>query len=294
MSVDLPDYEGAQIIRGIYNGTYTTVAVDEDGNIIGVFKGDYDGALKTLKTDSSGRLLAIITDPEDVYGNIHMVGNAELAARLGSIDTFERQGTVFHMDNMEHTLGNWVIGIDGAGGAVTRSTQSYLSGTSSCKILTGAVGGNYANITKRLPYPVISRNGMEANVALVGDDFLFDMMIDYSTGTALKRYGIRFDEPDSELQIHTPEDSYETFETNIDLIRTEKAFNFIKLVIDAVNEKYVRLIINETTYDLSAYAPETIVTGISKSIYTHFTLVTAAAASKTCYIDNVIITTNEP
>ncbi len=81
------------------NGNY--LVVDASGYLTTVIKGDYAGALRTVKLDDQGRLSAFVIDSQDAWGQMLQVGNAELAARLGSIVRFDKRGIVMLMDNFD-------------------------------------------------------------------------------------------------------------------------------------------------------------------------------------------------
>ena len=59
-----------------------------------------------------------------VFGNLD---HAELAARLGSIDIYDRRGAVIDLDNFEAPYMRWIGETLGGGGNVTLTTEKNLS-----------------------------------------------------------------------------------------------------------------------------------------------------------------------
>ncbi len=59
-----------------------------------VITGNHAGELVPMKFDAEGRGELYITDSVDVWGNIKVMGLAELAARLGSPMLFDRRGNI--------------------------------------------------------------------------------------------------------------------------------------------------------------------------------------------------------
>ena len=224
------------------------------------------------------------------YSNID---NNELAARLGSIDKFDRRGTVNYLDDMEHSLNSWHKVPTGIGSSITPSIDTYLTGEQSCKLVTGNLANETSYIQKWLPYSAISKTGIEVNVSLPDEVVVFSVNATYFTGTVYQRYIMTYDEDDEELQIATGGNNAETYKTSFTLPGQTYMFNIMKMVFDPTTGYYTRFIVNETEYDVSAYPGRTAGSGVTPLILLEITLQTKAAANKTCYVDNVIVTENE-
>ena len=74
-----------------------------------------------------------------------------------------------------------------------------------------------------------------------------------------------------------------------------KLFNYFKIVADLATGKYIRLIINENVWDMSAYSFDvTGSLGTAPHLYFGVGLIIDTAAVYFLRADNVIITQNEP
>ncbi|GAG14536.1 unnamed protein product, partial [marine sediment metagenome] len=89
----------------------------------------------------------------------------ELAARQGSIVTFDRRGNVIWYDDFESSLNKWLLYDLGVGAAVVESNEAARNGLVSCKVTTSAVLGQYSGIRHDHMIPVLSKLGFEISAA---------------------------------------------------------------------------------------------------------------------------------
>jgi hypothetical protein len=294
MSEGSTDYTRKVILYAKYNDTFIPVLVDSEGNIVSVFKGDYFGALQTVKVDSEGRIIALITDELDIYGNKVIVGNAELAVRLGSEKFFDRRGDVFLIDNFEAGSSKWELGGGGAGNAQTLTTDKARSGGYSIKLTGGSDGELLARMYNYFPYPVLSKWGFETHFSIgPGIDKLY-FLIRQETGIHAKLASILYDRTNQKLQYLDSSNIYQDIQTSFLLYENTYLFHVFKLVADLENFKYVRLITNETEYDLSAYDMYSFSNIATKHLKVAIYLYSRSGNNDSIYVDNVIITQNEP
>ena len=241
-----------RIMSGKFGSQFIPIAVDVDGNMIGVFKGDYGGILKTLATDSEGRLLAIITDPEDVYGNAHQLGNAELAARLNSLHSYDRRGNVVFMDSFQDHINSWKQTTSGAGGAIALSTDRIYKGVSSAKLTAGSDVSNYAQLERYFPLSKNTKLGFELIFSLGANVDNVTMHITIYDGTWKRQCMIRLDVDNEKLQYRIPSDPADVSGGSYGIYEDYHLFYKMKMVIDRSTNEYVRFLFNEQEYDLSA------------------------------------------
>jgi hypothetical protein len=293
MSVDANGYLSS-VMKGIEGANLRTIAVDASGNIIGILKGDYMGAVKTLAVDAQGRMLAVLTDPEDVFGNPHYMGSAELAARLGSIDTFDRRGQVIFMDDFESgTLGRWTDVSFGPNSKISLSTAYANRGAFSAKFVCGEAVNDTATMLHYMCYPVLGKIGLEAAVEWHGaESFRFCWQQMLYTGAKLYYAFVRLDINAETLSYLDSAGAWQVFASGIKPYA--HMFRNSKLVVDFLAEKFVRFTLDATEYDLSAYGLRYIVSaaapgyvlGLAHSRYD-------GAVTDTIYIDDIIVTVIE-
>lgn len=293
----LPEVEDwTQLIQlmGQYAGTPTLVALDASGNIVAVMKGEYAGDLKTLATDADGRLIAILTDPEDVWGTFRQMGLAELAASLTPVKRYDRRGDVIFVDSFEKGMGSWVGATYGTGAAVNLSSKVALFGGISLSLTTGSDGAQAAKASLQLPYPVESKAGLEYSFThhpnLVYHYFHFYQR----DGATRYEYIVRFDIQNGLLSVRTPGPAWTQFASGVTLDTGQDQFHAAKLVADCVNFKYMRFLFNDTSYDLSAYAPYSVAEVVAAYVQAAIQVDGPAGSNLEAFMDNVIVTVNEP
>lgn len=294
MPVDLEDYSLARVIKGIYDTTYTTIAVDEDGNIIGVFKGDYAGALKTIAVDSQGRIQAVLTDPEDVFGNPSYMGAAELAVRLGSINIYERRGTTVFMEDFEGAGLFWTGSGAGTGNVQALSTAWGKSGSQSCELTAGAGALGQARIYREFYVPLVGLTGIESSFTVDAATDYVHMHMRYYDGSGYKSGGLRYDRANTKIEYQNSSNVWTELIASYELNTTTKQFNTWKLILDLENTEYERMLINDKEEDMDGVALYDTGTGGTEHLYVNIRHDSAHDDAKTIYIDNVILTTNEP
>ena len=293
MNVDLNGYLSS-VMKGLDGVTLRTIAVDASGNIIGILKGDYAGALKTLAVDGSGRMLAVLTDPEDIFGNAHQMGAAELAVRLGSIDSHDRRGQVIFMDDFEcGHLNKWRRVTNGTLSAVSLSTIHCRNGAFSMYMYAGAANGSYSLVQHTMPQPTLKKVGFEAwyNFLNVNHNAYLDHTLYLYKGAVVVTFTIRYNANTKQVAYLDDGGAPQVFAINLDMEDPYHSHGF-KLVVDLLAEKYVRCIINQIEYDLSTFAAQ--VSGnATKPCLVANVLNHDVTEEQGIWVDDVIITQNE-
>lgn len=233
------------------------------------------------------------TYPLAEYQGGDPVNNAELAARLGSIHTFDRRGEVIFQDDFEDGISKWGVGGD-AGYSVAASTAYARSGATSAKLVTGATSGNSAYIVRRLPYPSLAKYGLESHITLLDAAVEYEWWFQLYDGTNLTQTIIRLKTNVGTLAYMDSGGVYQTFATLASLYVGQDLFHAAKLVSNFKDGKFSHFLFNNNVYDLSQYAGLVSASAILPHLYVAIYLLTLANAAKTGYIDDVIVTQNEP
>lgn len=282
------------VMQGLEGATLRTVAVDGSGNIIGVFKGDFDGALKTIAVDTKGRMQAVLTDPEDLFGNPSYMGAGELAARLGSLRYYDRRGDTVFIDDYSEDSGysKWYpLQTDGTCYA-RRSTERSYHGLYSLELYAPA--GKTAYIVYRfepLLNNVIGFESRSAFKALTTSDVFWD--VDFYDGTYYSEAWIRYKE--GKLYCYEP-GGWTEFATGINIMTsaTRMLFHTFKMVVDFNNYKYVRCLFQGIEYDLSGYDVHKTANSDTKQFIVMLGIDPAGSSELTQWIDSIIFTRSEP
>jgi len=219
---------------------------------------------------------------------------AELAVRLGSIVTFDRRGDVFFLDGFEDGIEKWVI-TKGIGTEVFENTSAYSrSGGFSALIGTVANIGSYIWVQHYHSFPRLSKFGFEISLSMDSTyDALIELGIAINSEPTYYRWGIRY-KPDTDEWLVWDGVAGWTVFTTLPIYKNLRAFNTVKYIADAINAKYTYVLINEKSFDLSAYSPSSgSYTGVS-TFDARIMINNTTANARDLYIDDVIITQNEP
>ena len=219
---------------------------------------------------------------------------AELAARLGSIVTFDRRGDVVWMDDFEDNIAKWAILGSGTGYGAALSTEAARNGAKSVKLTTGAAIGNGVSILREIPPPVLGKCGLEISWTAYGNLAYVLLIMTHFDGAKARQGQVRYRRPQNDLQYLDSTNTFQTFATPGDIRDNIVNFHTAKLVIDLKNDKYTRFILDAVTYDLSAYALRTGAAVTSPNLTYGVETETRAAENTSNYVDDCIVTQNEP
>jgi hypothetical protein len=222
-----------------------------------------------------------------------MVDLAELAARMGSIVTYDRRGSVLWFDGFEEGIGKWYKGMWGTGAAVTLTQQPALSGNYSCLLAPGTNDARAASIYRKF-YRIPS--------GTVGLQFSFmpHQQLDYIRsdleffgGGYEYRFVLGFNNTKKSIYIINENRVDEDIATGINLWSLYGFWSTFKLVVDLDTMSYVRASCNATVYDLRGKKCRT-----EESTESDYTLVDIFASNiegpgGISFVDDIILTTNE-
>lgn len=223
-----------------------------------------------------------------------MADNAELAARLGSIVTHDRRGDVIWLDGFEGGLNKWEVEWDVATAKADQCPDWARNGGFSCKLQTAADKDAYVRIVRDMPYPVLSKIGIEFSFSL--EQYVREIRLDPIVwdGTHGHLASILWVAADKQLQYRGSDMLWHPLPGVYDLEVLPHFFHTLKLVVNYPELKYERLILDNHIIDLStlsynlfglAWPPELEITAY---------LWTNADEIAIAYFDDFIITQNEP
>jgi hypothetical protein len=218
----------------------------------------------------------------------------ELAARLGSPVTFDRRGDVVWWDDFECGLAKWITIVDGVGGSVALSTARARNGRSSALLTAGSTGTETAAIRHEGPFATLSRHGVEVSFNVGTPITSFTITYNLYDGTTLSQASVRWDDVAETLLYLDASVAYVIFASNIDLWQSVTLFHTAKLVVDAVNGRYVRFILDHLSFDLSGIPFSVSASALDPQVGQLITLVGRAGVNDQAYVDDVIVTENEP
>lgn len=217
----------------------------------------------------------------------------EQAVRLGSISVFERSGTTLFMDDFEAPTLKWEVTGSGTGAEAVLSTTYILKGSQSCKITGGSTADKSLELIRRLPAPAVANFGLEFayNYNSNIDDltitlYYYDSLKEHKAQIIID-YASQFikylDSAGDKLAVNSLPLPYDSADL----------FHNIKLVADFINNKYVKLIYDDTEYDISSYSYYRSNSANEKHIAISIKITHGEATTQSIYLDSCIFTTNE-
>lgn len=251
------------------------------------------------------RKLTYPTDPNDVWGRSHYVGNAELAVRLGSPDAFDRRGTTLLYDDFDAPPLRWDSWIGGGGGGVggvvARDTTNPYRGEGCVKLTCPNAANDQALAYRSIGISAEGRMSIEAAIktATTGmgrvvlemdivteNNELFGAVCLPTISVA----GLAF-RNDAAVGITNPA-KWTTIDSTYNVF--SGTYYNLKLVIDIEKEEYVRCIFAGHEYDISGNPLDPSAVAGYRTVSPRLYIIADAAANRTAYFDDVILKIQEP
>lgn len=268
------------------------VLVDSEGYMVTVLKGEYLGALHTISVDSEGRIEAFMLDHESQWGDTLQVGNADLAGRLGACKTWDWRGNVLFMNTFEYGLGNFNKATSGTGASVTITPDFAMFGGYSAKLIGGSDSNKRAHIYTKMGRNPTTGYGLEVAWATLSNYHYIEIQLLVAVGSTTHMGFLRHVRGDGKLYYYGDDAAYHNFATQT-IEGIFNAFNFLKVVIDVDESKYIRCLMNSETYDLSAYALETAAIGNKDTVSVYVYCFSTTGDNYGFLVDHVILTGGE-
>ena len=218
----------------------------------------------------------------------------ELAARLGSIDTFERAGNVVWLSGFENGLGEWQYGSVGTGGSLVVSTQEVQSGSYAVRLTPGSDSSRLAWVTKRFPYPALSRFGHE--VAFTWNTGLDSVEVQtvLLDGSEWTQWILKFSQTDGKVYYFNSAGGWTELDTMPNWLTESKLFHVVKLVVDLEAKQYVRCLVDHKGYPMPGIDARVETSLVAPRLVFNLEVHGPAGGNPAIYADNVIFTQNAP
>lgn len=226
-----------------------------------------------------------------VYGGIAL---DELAARLGSIVTFDRRGDVVFASSFEEGLAPFYFSPPGLGGSVSWTAEHSRNGGFAAKIVTTNRTTLSMSLVRVQALPVLGNIGEEFSFTVDDDIGRVELRLELDDSVNAAEGRIRYLPPTGALEYWTSLGAWEEKVSGLALNPAPSHFHTMKLVVDFVNKVYKRAILNSVGYSLANIPleePDTAATAyLAAGLWTY----PAIDDNITIYADDVIITQNEP
>lgn len=290
---ELADWMRANVILGTDGTDYIPVLLGADGSMYAVLQGEYEGALRTVKLDDEGRMSAFVIDSTDAWGRMLSIGNAELAARLGSILSYDRQGSIVQQTDFDNGWDSWRQSL--VGGALLALTPGVgRMGGYTAKMTGGAIGTGRCALFNYIPVLASDRVGLATFLSVPIQTEYLELEISYSDAVTRYQGWVRWDCAAKEVQLLDNTPAWVTVLDGVDIYRRAQSFTFFKLVIDFTARTYERVFFGPFEVDLRAYSLNLLAPVAYPSIYVAVRNEPREGTTDISYCDGIAVTVAEP
>lgn len=222
------------------------------------------------------------------------IGLAEHAIRVGSPMAFEVTGNLLHHESWEHGFGHWQnIGTNSNCIAALDPTYSYKGGYS-VKMQVDNVIGHYNRLLARFPYPYETTLGFEW--AMLWKTAFTELQVTVFMYGPTKTYQglLKFRGDEEKLYYYATVGGF-TFLENVKLSAEDtNGWRLCKLVLNMPSVKYSRFVFDYLDIDMADKRILNWGAGDFFRLEAIFRLEALTNTAESVYIDNIIITLNEP
>ena len=218
----------------------------------------------------------------------------EAVARLDSINIYDRRGFTAWMDSFEPPVLRWTASASAGGTAPVLSTTQQWMGVQSVYFVTAAVAGEWSQLIKVLPLIRLGKVGIEFSIYLdCQAPGYFQVLAYIFDGTNRRDADLRLDNRARTASIVTPAGLIPVA-TNCFPAWPVQVWTSVKLVVDMDTDMYTRLLIGDREFPIHTHALVPGAPTTSRFIQLTLRLQGDLIAIMDAYLDNFILTQNEP
>ena len=218
---------------------------------------------------------------------------AELAARLGSPMTFNRQGDVVWLDTFAGGVNGWVRYTGGAGILIELENTHFLTEGLACVLTVAVADPRYAMIYRSFPYYSDTRLGFGITYACAGANSTVGLEMDYFEGAFYYKGLIRIDHTSGDVTYLDTTGGF-TALGNLGLLDGVGVIWYpTKLIIDTLANEYVGFYHGDTYYNMAGIPLYTGGSALAPHSMTVVTFSDTVGSGQSLYLDSAIYTENE-
>lgn len=222
------------------------------------------------------------------------IDDAELAARINNINTFDRRGNVVFWDDFQSSINTWQQSKSGTGSEAFLSTDRVFHGGSSVKLTTGSDASLRSALIRYFELVSFTRVGMEWVFSLGADVDHIELFSEVDDGATIYQVFVGIDVDSDKFTYGNrlaptdlPDGGYAFYEDQV-------YWYHAKVVFDYSTKKYVRFLFAEKSYDMSAFDLLTFATTGYKFMSIQLRAYSASGENGVVYVGKFIFTQNEP
>lgn len=218
----------------------------------------------------------------------------ELAVRLGSTIIFDRTGTLIYHEEFQGGLNTWLTGSSGLNCKPTLNGIFFYRNPYSVRFRTSGVGTAASVLNSGLVFPYQTRLGINFSYRHVLPLNRFKCEMILYTGTYRVDAVLTLDFTNDLVLLQDDTWAHISIEPSYVTTGYANVFNPIKCVIDFETYFYRRLMIGEYDINVSDIPIYKVASTQIPALTLRFTLTPLTGVVETIYLDNIIITLDEP
>lgn len=222
------------------------------------------------------------------------IDDAELAVRLGSPVTMDRRGSVVWYDDFKTAFNKWGVNYSVGTGWTGLSHNTANHGESSLMVRTPDNVGAIVSLSKSLNSIKGERIGLEVSWCSE-DDFPRIGLLYYQYDGANYTQGILwFYTETDKMYVQDETAALVEIASNVGWAEDLHAWYTMKVVMDLAKGKYVRAIFNNDEYDISTIGIRKVADATPDKLLLQMLVYHTDAREYDVYLDDFILTTDEP
>jgi len=221
------------------------------------------------------------------------LSTGEIARRINPLSSLDNRGRMIWFDDAQGELTRWNEGVF-VGSSASKTTNRPYFGDEVYRLETTAAAGSKIYFSGEVDPGIISRYGFEVLFAEMGNSQYLELVFSYMDQTDYLVSEFRLDLLNDRIYIDPNNDGTWHLISNHLFDGNNRTYHHIKLVGDAVTQRWVRMILNGVETDLSAYAWNRSAAGICARMGMSINLVNTAATAAKMNIGGIMVTDQEP
>lgn len=288
------DWLRAYALMGTYLGEQVQIQLGPGGLFYAVLRGQGPTGLQTVMVDGEGRLSAFVIDSSDAWGQMLEVGNAELAARLGSVVQHDRRGQVISATDFSNGYGVWRTTASGDDATIELDPTAFRSGGYSIKCTGIEPNADDVTLFTRMPVLPLATAGLSVFFSIPENLLNVRLTIQYDDATTRVQGIFLYTIADETLDVYHGTTGWSEVASGVTINNNAHSFNYMKLVIDGDEDSYLRVMFNDIEEALTTYPLQSLATAGYAHLYLSVLANMRAGEADVIYLDCPVVTINEP
>jgi len=219
---------------------------------------------------------------------------AELAVRLDSPVAFDRRGDIILLDTFKNGRRPWQAPAPGTGADASLSPDHFLSDGYSLAVTCPHDDAMDIHVYRYTPYVPHGAIGLEIAFTLHLHTISIKVDLDLEDGANHILTYLLYTYATNRLQYYPAVGPPVDLDPTVDVARNPRIFNHLKLVVDPTIPAYVRAILNHQAFPMTGIPARSVPSVTTPNLLVNIEWIGTFGQTPTVYLDNVILTQNEP